>query len=190
MNALDDIFNAHNGQLVTQLGNQFGLDESQVRDAIGSLAPSLGRGVQTNVDVRGEDALMNALRKGNHARYLDDLSTLTDGEAAKDGDAILGHIFGSKEVSREVAARASSQTGISSSLLKKMLPILASVVMGVVSKKVLSGGSSRSSSGIDFNQPSARSSGGGIGDILGGFLDADKDGSVMDDLFNIARKFI
>ncbi len=76
MNALDEIFNAHNGRLVSQLGEQFGLDERQVRDAIGSLAPALSRGVQTNVEVRGEESLLNALRNGNHARYLDDLSAL------------------------------------------------------------------------------------------------------------------
>ncbi len=195
MNALDEIFNAHNGQLVRQLGDQFGLDEGQVRDAISSLAPSLGRGVRTNVEVRGEESLLNALRNGNHARYLDDLSALTDGEAAREGDGILGHIFGSKEVSREVAARAASQTGISDSILKKMLPVLASVMMGMLGKKLLGGGGSSapSSSGIDFSRVgtgSKSSSGGGLTDMLTNFIDSDNDGSVMDDLFNMARKFL
>jgi Carboxypeptidase regulatory-like domain/Bacterial protein of unknown function (DUF937) len=51
-------------------------------------------------------------------------------------DGILGHIFGSKDVSRQVASRASAQTGISESVLKGMLPVVAAMAMGAMSKRM------------------------------------------------------
>ncbi len=47
-----------------------------------------------------------------------------------DGNGILGHLFGSKEVSRAVADHAAQATGIGQDILKQMLPALASMVMG------------------------------------------------------------
>ena len=60
---------------------------------------------------------------------------LADPATRDDGNAILGHVFGSKEVSRQVAARASAKTGIDSSILKQMLPLVAAMAMGGLSKK-------------------------------------------------------
>jgi hypothetical protein len=47
-----------------------------------------------------------------------------------DGNGILGHILGSKDVSRQVAAQASARTGIGADVLKKMLPLVATLAMG------------------------------------------------------------
>ena len=92
-----------------------------------------------------------ALAKGNHARYLDG----DDAGIVDDGNAILGHIFGSKDVSRGVAAHAAAETGIGDGILKQMLPMITAMVMGGLSKKV----------GADTSGDS-----GGIGDILGQVL--------------------
>ncbi|MBK7469630.1 MAG: hypothetical protein IPI73_02305 [Betaproteobacteria bacterium] len=46
------------------------------------------------------------------------------------GNDVLGQIFGSKDVSRAVAQNAAAQSGLDSSLLKKMLPMLAMLVAG------------------------------------------------------------
>lgn len=51
------------------------------------------------------------------------------------GNDILGQIFGSKDVSRGVAEEVAGSTGISSDLLKRMLPILAMAVMGYMMKR-------------------------------------------------------
>jgi hypothetical protein len=55
--------------------------------------------------------------------------------AVADGNGILGHLLGSKEVSREIASRASTQTGVSADALKQMLPLAATLMMGVFSKQ-------------------------------------------------------
>ena len=77
------------------------------------------------------------------------------GAATSQGNDILGQIFGSKDVSRGVANELSATSGIGASILKKMLPIIASIVMAQVAKQMGSRGGS---------------SGGGLGDILGDIL--------------------
>ena len=73
------------------------------------------------------------------------------------GNGILGHLLGSKDVSREVASRAAAQTGLSADVLKRMLPLAATLMMGAFSKH--SGDPSSIAAGLG-------SSGGGIAAML------------------------
>ena len=180
MNLLKTILQAQNGGAVSQLANQFGLDQGQTNSALAQLIPALASGMKNNVSQQGGlDSLLSALNSGNHDRYLDDVSQLGQQSTVSDGNAILGHLLGNKQVSREVAGRASQNTGIDSSILKKMLPIVATMVMGGMSKQsgaggmlgsLLGGGQSRQSSGIE--------------NVLSSFLDQDGDGSIADDLLS------
>jgi len=143
---------------LTAIGRQFGLDDQQTRAAFDALAPVVAAGLRRNTrSDSGLADLIGALAGGNHARYIDDPSAYGSSDTIDDGNAILGHIFGSKDVSRGVAQQLSASSGIGESLLKKLLPIVATMVMGQIAKKTLGGGS-----------PS--SSGGGLGDILGEIL--------------------
>jgi hypothetical protein len=64
------------------------------------------------------------------------------------GNQILGHIFGSKEKSREVAGQASEQSGVDPSILKKLLPIVAgAVAMHYMAKRGQGGASGVGGSG-------------------------------------------
>ena len=47
---------------------------------------------------------------------MDDPTLLNKTETTKDGNDILGHIFGTKEVSREVANQVSQKSGVSSTI--------------------------------------------------------------------------
>ena len=47
---------------------------------------------------------MSALSSGNHGQYLDRPASLADPAAVTDGNGILGHLLGSKDVSREFAS--------------------------------------------------------------------------------------
>lgn len=78
------------------------------------------------------------------------------------GNDILGQIFGSRDVSRQVAAHASEQSGISSDTLKRLLPIVAMLVAGYLAN--------RSQSGAPAAEGAAPAGGGGISDILGQVL--------------------
>jgi hypothetical protein len=80
------------------------------------------------------------------------------------GNQILGHIFGSKDTSRDVAAQASQESGVDTSTLKKLLPIVAGAVavyyMTHRNKGAAPAGAEPSSGGI------GAPSGGILGSIL------------------------
>ena len=188
MNLLDSILTAKGGGAVSQLAEQFGLPEDQTASAIQNLVPALAGGLQRNITQGGLDDVLAALTKGQHQRYLDDPSSLVSEEVRDDGNKILGHVLGSKDVSRQVAAQASQRTGISESILKQMLPAVASLAMGALSKGTTSSGPSAAGIG---NMASAALSGRG-NDILGlltPLLDRNADGSVKDDILGLVSGF-
>jgi len=159
MGVLDDLLNPQNSRTIRQIAGQTGVGEAEAQAALKHLAPAISRGLQRNIGAEGGlESLLRALQSGNHGRYLDDPGQL--GNAVDDGNNILGHIFGSKEVSRGVANQVSQQTGIGADLLKQMLPLIASIVMGALAKKTVGGGLA--------GEPGA--GGGGLGDILGSVL--------------------
>jgi hypothetical protein len=188
MNLLESILNANDGCAVSQLASQFGLNQEQAASAVQSLIPALAGGLQRNIRGGGLDDLLGALTKGQHQRYLDNPSGLNSEAAREDGNGILGHILGSRDVSRQVAAQASTRTGISESVLKKMLPAVAALAMGAMSKQTTS--TSASSAGLPGLAAGAGSGGSaGLLGMLTPLLDRDGDGSVVDDILGSASQF-
>jgi len=199
MNLLESLIGNDSGNVVSELARQLGVGEDDARKAAGQLIPALGRAINNNASTdAGLDGLVNALDKGQHNNYLDNLSSLGSQGTAQEGNAILGHLFGSKDVSRNVANYGAQQSGLSSVLLKKALPILATLVMSSLSKKLLGRGnaSSGNSGGIFGGSNNNRHGdvfGTGVASnqnrgMLAKFLDSDNDGSIMDDLLSLAFK--
>lgn len=177
MNILDSILAAQNGGAVTQMSQQLGLGQDQTMSVLSALVPALAGGFQRNMQSQGGlDALMGALSGGQHAQYLENPSSLA--AAAVDGNGILGHIFGSKDVSREVATRAAAQTGLDAGLLKQALPIVAAMMMGAMARQ--GGGASMASA--------QAMPGGGLMDMLTPMLDSNRDGSIVDDVMGMLGK--
>jgi hypothetical protein len=106
---------------------------------------------------------------------------LGDAGTVADGNGILGHVFGSKEVSRQVAAQAGAQTGLGPEVMKRMLPLVATLVMGAMSRQAAPGRGSA---------PTRGAGAGGLLEMLGGALDRNRDGSAVDDILGtIGRTF-
>lgn len=181
-NLMDALLSADNGGVIRRIAGQLGVPEETAITAARSLLPTLAGGLQRNIaQPDGAESLSRALQTGNHERYIQDPQTLAQPETLVDGNAILGHIFGSKDVSRNAAGFGAEKTGIDPSLLKKMLPLLATAVMGLLAAKTMRGGPAGVVPG--------GAGGGGLTDLLGGFLDSNKDGSPVDDVLNLAKRF-
>lgn len=179
---LDALVSADNGGVMRRIAAQLGVTEETAINAARTLLPTLTGGIQRNLaQPGGEESLSQALQSGNHQRYLNDPRALEQPQTLEDGNAILGHIFGNKDVSRNAAGFGAEQSGISPDLLKKMLPLLATTVMGLLAAKAMRGGPA----GVVPGQ----GSGGGLTDLLGGLLDANKDGSPVDDVLSLAKRF-
>ena len=172
MDLLNALLTASGGGPVRQLASNFGLSEEQTASAVSALVPALGRGLAQNTSTPdGLQGLLTALSSNRHERYLEEPDLLSHQETVQDGNGILGHILGSKEASRQVASQASAQTGLSPDLLKKMLPLVATLAMGVLSRQSSPAGLQ---SGVSVS--------GGVTGFLTQFLDKNQDGSVIDDV--------
>jgi hypothetical protein len=180
MDLLSMVLNAGGGEAVRQLGRNFGLDENQASSAVENLLPALGYGLARNTaQPGGLESLLGALSSGGHERYIENIQNLGDASTIEDGNGILGHILGSKDVSRKLAANASARTGIGEDVLKKMLPVIATMAMGALSKQ-------RAGAGAEaFGTTTGQ---GGLMGMLGQFLDTNRDGSVVDDVLGMASK--
>lgn len=171
MNLLDLLKDANGGQNVSTLANQFGLSGDQAGAVLGQLMPALTQGLQRNVSQEGGlESLLGALSGGRHAQYIDQPETLTQPETIADGNGILGHLLGSKDVSRSLAQQVAGNTGLSDTLIKQMLPVVASLAMGALSKQQ---SSSQAASPLEG---------------LAGMLDFDRDGSAVDDIAGMVGK--
>lgn len=180
MNILDVIMSAQGGSAVRQLGSQVGLGEAETASALSALVPALAAGFQRNVQTPdGLAGLVSALSAGNHQRYIDNPAALADQATVADGNGILSHVLGGKAVSREVASQAAAQTGISADVLKRMLPLAASLMMGAFSQRKSAGGSLAGSVG-----------GGGLMDLLTPLVDQNRDGSILDDVSGIVGRVL
>jgi len=182
MSILDAIINAQDGAAVRQIGSQLGLGQDQTAAALSVLVPALAAGVQRNVQSEaGLGSLISVLSSGRHDQYIDNPTSLTDQSAVAEGNGILGHLLGNKDVSREVATRAATQTGLSPDVLKKMLPLAATLVMAALSKQ--SGAKSPATAALG-------SSGSGIMAMLTPLLDQNRDGSIVDDVTSMIGRAI
>jgi hypothetical protein len=174
---LDMIMNAAGGGSVQQLGRQFGLSEEQTQGALAQLVPAVMTGLQNNTAQEGGiGALVGALTRGNHSRYIENPELLAEESTTADGNAILGHVFGSKDVSRAVAGQAAEQTGIGADVLKKMLPLVATMVMGGLSTQ---------------NATAAGASGeSGLGSVLTSCFDQNRSGGITDEVTGLLGRFL
>lgn len=144
MQALEQMLGS-SGMDMSSLAARFGLNPDQAQSALGSLMPAVLGGFQKKAEANDLAPATDAVSD----------SAQPDTDA---GNSILGHIFGGKDVSREVADHAAGQSGVSSTVLKAMLPVVAAMV----AKHLASG------NGGGVGDPSQ--GGGGLGGMLGSIL--------------------
>ncbi|MBX5134803.1 DUF937 domain-containing protein [Rhizobium lentis] len=132
----DMMMQAQNGAAMEAVARQFNLAQEQATKAMAALMPAFSAGLKRSTsnpyDFVG---LMQAVASGNYARYFEDMSRAFTPEGISDGNNILAQLFGSKEVSRAIAAQAAQMTGIGQEIYKQMLPVLADTLMGGLFKQ-------------------------------------------------------
>ena len=191
MSGLDDLTAFLTSEsTISSLADSVGASEDETRKAIGTAVPALlgGLAVETeNPDSAA--ALTKAVENDHSGDIFDQLSALLDGSGSGkqfDGAGIVGHLFGDDE--GKVVNSLSAKSGADSGLVKKLLPILAPIVMGWLAKRLTGSGASGSAApsagsgglsdilGSVLGQASG-SSGGGLVDIIGGMLGGASGGS-------------
>ena len=136
INLFDMLSQAQNGEAMQAMARQFGLSQAQVEAATEALMPAFSTGLKRNAsDPMGVANFMQALSTGQHAKYFEDMTQAFQPQGIAEGNGILGHLFGSKDVSRAIAAQAQQATGIGQEIFKRMLPAIASAMMGGLFKQ-------------------------------------------------------
>lgn len=136
VNLFETMMQAQNGAASELMAKQFNLSRQQTELAVEALMPAFATAFRRNAsDPMGMAGFMQALASGNHMKYFEDMSRAFQPQGIEEGNGILGHIFGSKEVSRAVAAQASAATGIGQEIFKQMMPVMASALMGGLFKQ-------------------------------------------------------
>lgn len=132
----DMLTQAQNGNGMQALAQQYGLSMQQTQAAVAALLPAFSQGLQRNTaDPYGLGAFMTAMASGQHAKYFEDATRAFSPQGVDEGNGILGHLFGSKDLSRAVASQAAQASGVNQQILQQMLPAIASMVMGGLFKQ-------------------------------------------------------
>lgn len=178
MSSIDDIMA---NIPISALAGQLGVDEATAEAAVREALPALVGGMQANAaDPAGEASLAGAL--DHHSPKLVEGGVNLDEVDTGDGEKIVDHVFGDN--AGAVATTLGGNIGDNGDLIKKLLPILAPIVLSYLSQRMRGGGAAPQSGagggltdllgsilgGVAGNQGGQQSGGGSILDMLGGLL--------------------
>ena len=177
--------------LINGTSKQLGKNKKQTTSALTAALPLILGAMKNNTQSKsGASGLLGALDNKQHdGSILDNLGGILGGnsidtEILNDGAGILKNVFGGKQ--EHVARAVGAKSGLDMSSAMEILKVAAPLVMGYLGK--------------EKRQKNIKS-GNEIGDLLGGLLggsakkdqsmiekilDADGDGSVIDDIIGMA----
>ena len=168
---LNEILRSQSG--IGAIASQLGISEAQAQQGAAALLPSIlsGFGQRAGGSESGGLGGLGAVLESLGGSDLSRNVVGPEPTRVDKGNDILGEIFGSKDVSRQVAGEASQSTGLDPALLKKMLPIVAMLVAGYLSSQGNNSGEAGGLGGV-LGQliGSMGRGGGGLGGELGGVL--------------------
>lgn len=164
---------------IDAIAARVGEDPAAVRAAIENLLPTLLAGMGANAqDPAGRDSLASAVV--NHDPSLVEGDVAVDAIDEADGAKIASHVFGAN--TEEVTTQLGAISG-GSGLVRKLLPILAPLVMSWLAGRMRQGGDTTGSTGglleqvlsqaLAGSSSSQQDSGlldGILGQVLGGLL--------------------
>ncbi len=187
MSGILDLLNSDLGKtIISGVSGSTGTDQNKTSSVLTMALPVLMKAMQRNASTpQGAEGLMSALSNKHDGSILDNLGGLfgggVDEEVKTDGDKILGHVLGQKR--QGVEQVIGQKSGLDAGSVGNILKVAAPILMGVLGKQTRQNNVSSSN---------------GIGDLLGGMLggnsakqeqsflesilDADGDGSVVDDV--------
>ena len=166
-NILEDFMGSMGSQVTDQLASSLGIDKGIAGAVIPQVLPMILGGLKKQKDERGGEARVDhILNKYGSSSVLDDIGGLFSSKANDSNpDPALGGLLGNAGV--EASNLFGKQFNLDGGTAAKIIPMLAPVVLGYLTKQKDSG---------------AGSSG------IAALLDQDGDGSVLDDVAGFLMK--
>ncbi|WP_194767948.1 DUF937 domain-containing protein [Tamlana sp. I1] len=187
MSGILDLLNSDLGKtIVNGVAGQTNQPQNKTQDVLTMALPLLTAAMKRNANSpQGAEGLMNALNSKHDGSILDNLGSLFEGgvnaDVINDGGNILGHVLGSKQ--QHIENTLGAKSGMDANSVSQILKIAAPLLMGLLGKQTR-----------QQNVNSPNDMGSLLGGLLGGnssgqeqnflesMLDADGDGSVIDDV--------
>ena len=184
---------AQGGRGLGQLAAELGLDEAQAGSLTEMLAPAIGSAANRQAQSGGLGGLLGALRGEAQADNFNDATTAASPQGQAQGRDFLAAILGGSDQADRLAAEAATRSGVDIGTVQHFLPALAAMAQGGLQRQV-------PDTSIDAIEAGEAAEGGGLMGLVGGLmggnqapaggavgmlsqlLDADGDGSVMDDV--------
>ncbi|MBT8244009.1 MAG: DUF937 domain-containing protein [Winogradskyella sp.] len=187
MSGILDLLNSDLGKtIISGVSGTTNTDQNKTSSVLTMALPVLMKAMERNAATpEGAQGLMGALESKHDGSILDNLSGLFGGgfddEIKTDGSKILSHVLGQKQ--QGVQQVIGQKAGVDSGSVGEILKVAAPILMGVLGKQKRQN-----------NVNSQNDLGSMLGGMLGGsstkqeqsfleqILDADGDGSVVDDV--------
>ncbi len=132
----DSLRSAKGQELVANVADAFGIDEQKSDATVKSLTDALNVRIQRAMLSRGGVAdVVSLVTAPGAQRTLSEPADLNSPDVAAAGNQILDVLIGNKHVSRGIAARTASATGLDTGTVQKMLPAVASLLIGELQRQ-------------------------------------------------------
>jgi hypothetical protein len=183
---------AQGGQGLGRLADQLGLDADQADSLTRLLAPAIGSAARQRAQAGGLGEVLGALRGEGQAGLFDDAGAAASSEGQAQGRDFLTALLGGSGAADNLTEEAAARTGVDRDIVGQFLPALAAMAQGGLQRQM-------PDAEIDAAEAEERDGGfaGMLGGLLGGgtrqgssgglgmlndLLDADGDGSALDDV--------
>ncbi len=187
MSGILELLNSPMGkQIISGVSSQTGQSADKTGNLLSMAMPVLMGAMQRNASTpEGAAGLMGALSGKHTGGILDNLGGLFQGgvdeSVTNDGAGILGHILGGKQSSVQNAL--SQKAGMDAGSVGNILKVAAPILMGVLGKQASQNNVSDASGLASMlGGMSGAPQGSKQQSLIETFLDADGDGSVLDDV--------
>lgn len=191
-NLLDEILGKLSPDAVSQISNKAGISPSQTSQVISAALPMLVAALANNANKPGgAEALGQAIDRDGHGEEDFEATLgrqLTGGSPAN--DRMVDHMLGQRRGSIEQALAA--KTGAGQDSIAQILKTLGPLVLGAIGKQKQGQGLNPADLAgyLGQQKQSAKQQAASTGNVLLDMLDANDDGSVVDDVMRMAQSYL
>lgn len=191
MNAISQLITQQvAGAAANQMAQRLGISESTAQTAVQLAVPLIVSALARNAaQPQGAQDLHEAVTRDHDGSILDNLTSYLGNPQAANGSGILGHILGGQRPA--VESNLAQATGLDQNSAGSLLEMVAPLVMGAVGREQQQNGLDAQglSHFLGGQQQQVQTANPGLMGTLNSMLDANRDGSVADDLSRIAGNF-
>ncbi len=128
----------NDGALQKQLAEQFAINQQQATKVLAAVTPAFSEGLRRQTATRADATdFMAALSSGRHAPFGFDVTKAFEPGAIAQAQNILNQLFRSAGLMRAITDQVANETGVPRETVQRMLPVIASVVMGAVTRQMM-----------------------------------------------------